>query len=139
MAAYQTILELGAGAQAGSYVTMGGLNGCPRGARVGWLDGQDLFLDIDSAYRAAQAMVTDGDGLSVGVSALIKRFHETGWLQSIDQRRRKLKIRRMIDGRRLEVLHLPADALERSIVEKPAQSAHRPARRMTIMSRVSRA
>jgi hypothetical protein len=50
------------------------------------LDGQDLFLDIDSAYRAAQAMVTDGDGLSVGVSALIKRFHETGWLQSIDQR-----------------------------------------------------
>ena len=81
----------------------------PQGARVGWLDGQDLFLDIDSAYRAAQAMVTDGDGLSVGVSALIERFHETGWLQSIDQRRRKLKIRRMIDGRRLEVLHLHAN------------------------------
>jgi hypothetical protein len=90
----------------------------PQGARVGWLDGQDLFLDIDSAYRAAQAMVTDGDGLSVGVSALIKRFHETGRLQSIDQRRRKLKIRRMIDGRRLEVLHLPADALELSITGK---------------------
>jgi hypothetical protein len=27
----------------------------PQGARVGWLDGQDLFLDIDSAYRAARA------------------------------------------------------------------------------------
>jgi hypothetical protein len=26
----------------------------PQGARVGWLDGQDLFLDINSAYRAAQ-------------------------------------------------------------------------------------
>jgi hypothetical protein len=90
----------------------------PQGARVGWLDGQDLFLDVDSAYRAAQAMVTDGDGLSVGVSALIKSFHETGRLQSIDQRRRKLKIRRMIDGRRLEVLHLPADALELSITGK---------------------
>jgi len=64
-------------------------------------------------------MVTDGDGLSVGVSAWIKRFHETGRLQSIDQQRRKLKVRRMIDGRRLEVLHLPADALELSITGKP--------------------
>ena len=90
----------------------------PQGARVGWLDGQDLFLDIDSAYRVAQAIVTDDDGLSVGVSALIKRFHETGRLQSTDQRRRKLKIRRMIDGRRLEILHLPGDALELSIVKK---------------------
>jgi hypothetical protein len=72
-----------------------------------------------STPLTAQAMVTDGDGLSVGVSALIKRFHETGRLQSIDQQRRKLKVRRMIDGRRLEVLHLPADALELSITGKP--------------------
>jgi hypothetical protein len=54
----------------------------------------------------------------VGIHTLIKRFHETGRLQSIDQRRRKLKVRRMIDGRRLEVLHLPADALELSITGK---------------------
>ena len=86
----------------------------PQGARVGWLDVQDLFLDIDSAYRAAQAMVTDGDGLSVGVSALIKRFHESGRLRSIDQQRRKLKVRRMIDGTRLQVLHLPANGAGRS-------------------------
>jgi hypothetical protein len=38
--------------------------------------------------------------------------------QSIDERREKLKIRRMIDGTRLEVLHLPADVLEHSIVGK---------------------
>jgi hypothetical protein len=30
----------------------------------------------------------------------------------------------VIEGRRLEVLHLPADVLEHSMVEKPAQSSH---------------
>jgi hypothetical protein len=60
----------------------------------------------------------------VGIQTLIKRLHESGRLKSIDEKREKLKIRRVIDGRRLEVLHLPADMLEHSIVEKPAQSAH---------------
>jgi hypothetical protein len=81
----------------------------PQGARVGWLDGQDLFLDIDSAYRAAQAMATDGAGIAVGVQTLVKRLHEAGWLRSFDGQRGKLKVRRMIDGKRLEVLHLPAN------------------------------
>ena len=90
----------------------------PQGARVGWLDGQDLFLDIDSAYRAAQAMAADGDGIAVGVQTLVKRLHESGRLKSIDERREKLKVRRMIDGSRLEILHLPADVLEHSVAEK---------------------
>ena len=60
----------------------------------------------------------------MGSQTLIKRLHESGRLKSIDERREKLKIRRVIEGRRLEVLHLPADVLEHSIVEKPAQSAH---------------
>ena len=96
----------------------------PQGARVGWLDGQDLFLDIDSAYGVARAAAAGVDGIAVGIQTLIKRLHESGRLKSIDERREKLKIRRVIDGRRLEVLHLPADVLEHSIVEKPAQSAH---------------
>ena len=82
-------------------------------------------MDIDSAFRAAQAMATDGDGIAEGIQTLIKRLHESGRLKSIDERREKLKIRRVIEGRRLEVLHLPADLLE-PIAEKPAQSAHRP-------------
>jgi hypothetical protein len=88
----------------------------PQGARVGWLDGQDLFLDIDSAYRAAQAMVTDGDGIAVGILTLVKRLHEGGWLKSVDERRGRLKVRRMIDGRRLEVLHLHANCQRRASV-----------------------
>ena len=91
----------------------------PQGTRVGWLEGEeDLFLDIDSAYRAANAMAADGDGIAVGIPALIKRLHEGGRLQSIDQRRGRLKVRRMIDGRRMEVLHLRTDLLEHPIAEK---------------------
>jgi hypothetical protein len=38
---------------------------------------------------------------------------ERGWptLQSIEQQRGRLRVRRMIDGRRREVLHLPIDVL----------------------------
>ena len=90
----------------------------PQGARVGWLDGQDLFLDIDSAYRATQVMAPDGDGIAVGVQSLVKRLREAGWLKSVDERRGKLKIRRVIDGSRLKVLHLPADVLEHFVAEK---------------------
>jgi hypothetical protein len=49
---------------------------------------------------------------AIGVQTLIKRLHESGRLKSVDERRGKLRVRRMIDGRRLEVLHLPADAPE---------------------------
>jgi hypothetical protein len=90
----------------------------PQGARVGWLDGQDLFLDIDSAYGVARAAAAGVDGIAVGIQTLIKRLHEGRRLKSIDERREKLKIRRVIDGRRLEVLHLPAEVLEHFIVEK---------------------
>jgi hypothetical protein len=55
---------------------------------------------------------------------MVKRQHETGRLKSIDERREKLKIRCVLDGKRLEVLHLHADALEHSLRKKPAQSAH---------------
>jgi hypothetical protein len=90
----------------------------PQGARAGWLDGEDLFLDIDSAYGVARAAAAGVDGIAVGIQTLIKRLHESGRLKSIDEKREKLKIRRVIDGSRLEVLHLHADVLERSVARK---------------------
>jgi hypothetical protein len=86
--------------------------------RVGWLDRDDVYLDIDSTYRAALAMAADGDGIAVAVHALVRRMRETGLLKSVDERRGKLRVRRMIDGRRLEVLHLPANVLDPSLPEK---------------------
>jgi hypothetical protein len=109
--------HLGLALKPGRAQLWGWRSGCPE-ARVGWLDGHDLFLDIDAAYRAAETMAANDDGIVVGVQILVKRLHEGGWLKSIDERRGKLKVRRMIDGRRLEVLHLPANVLERSLTEK---------------------
>jgi len=90
----------------------------PQGARVGWLDVQNLLFDIDSAYRAPQATAADGDGIPIGVQTLVKRLHEANRLNSIDERRRKLRVRRMLGGRRQEVLHLHANVLEERIVDK---------------------
>jgi hypothetical protein len=87
----------------------------PQGARVGWLDGQDLLLDIDSAYGVARAAAAGIDGIAMGIQTLSKRLHDSGRLKSIDEKREKLKIRRVIDGRRLEVLHLSAYVLELSL------------------------
>jgi len=61
----------------------------PQGARVGWLDGQDLLLDIDSAFHVAQTMAAEGDGIVVGVQTLVKRLREAAWLKSVDERRRQ--------------------------------------------------
>jgi hypothetical protein len=59
------------------------------------------FLDIDSsAYGVARAAAAGVDGLAVGIQTLIKRLHKSGRLKSIDERRGKLKIRRVIEGRR---------------------------------------
>ena len=57
-------------------------------------------------------MAAEGDGIAVGIQTLVKRLHEGGWLKSVDERRGKLKVRRMIDGKRLEVLHFRANLLE---------------------------
>ncbi len=84
----------------------------PQGARVGWLGGRDLFLAIGSAYRVANAMAAEGDGIAVSVYTMVKRMHEAGWLRSVDRQRGKLKVRRILCGSRLEVLHLPPDVLE---------------------------
>jgi hypothetical protein len=67
---------------------------------------------------AAQAIASDKDSIAVGVQTLIKRVHESGRLKSVDERRGKLRVRRIISGTRLEVLHLPADVLEHSVAEK---------------------
>jgi len=60
-------------------------------------------------------MATDDDRFAIGVQTLAKRLFEAGWMKTIDECRGKLKVRRVIGGRRLEVLHLSADVLERSL------------------------
>jgi hypothetical protein len=78
----------------------------PLGDRIGWVDGEDLYLDPKAAYRAVQIAGRDiGDVLSVSESTLNKRLHEKGLLRSVDAKRETLTIRRSIGGTNVSVLH----------------------------------
>ena len=97
------------------HATMGGLSGCPKAREsAGWMVRTFSWTStpLTAPHRRWPRMATASRSAS---QTLIKRLHEAGWLKSIDEQRGKLKVRRMIDGRRLEVLHLSADVLERSI------------------------
>ncbi len=84
----------------------------PQGVQVGWVDGDDLYLEPDAAYGVAQGMAQPGgDTLAVGSQTLHRRLHEQGLLASTDEGRNRLVVRRVLEGARRSVLHLHAGAL----------------------------
>ena len=86
----------------------------PQGERVGWVDGEHLYLEPEVAFAAVQRQGRDaGDALSVTGRTLNKRLHERGLLVSTDLPH--LTVRRVLQGRRRRVLHLPAAALSPSV------------------------
>lgn len=97
----------------------------PGGRLVGWLDGEDLYLEPEAAYDVAQQVGRDRhEPLGVGDKALHKRLHDQGLLASVDQSRGRLVVRRTLQGEGRVVLHLRAEALP-----GPAPAAKGPARR----------
>jgi hypothetical protein len=81
----------------------------PKGDRVGWLEGDALYLDPDAAYAAAQGLGHEiGDRLAVVPQTLRKRLKERGMLCTLGERRQTLTVRRSFEGQRREVLHLAA-------------------------------
>lgn len=84
----------------------------PQGTRVGWIEGDEVYLDATSAHYTAQRIATaSGYPLSVELSTLKKRLHERGHLASIDERRGRFDVRKTLQGKRVPVLHLHADVL----------------------------
>ncbi|MBW3628046.1 MAG: DUF927 domain-containing protein [Gemmatimonadetes bacterium] len=84
----------------------------PQGHRIGWLDGGELYLEPEAAYRVAQLVARDsGDSLPLSLGSLKKRLGEFGVLASRDHARETLHIRKTLEGRQRNVLHLSAGAL----------------------------
>ena len=80
-----------------------------QGRRVGWIEGDDLFLDRDAAHRACQnAAGAGGEGLVIGAVTLTKRLDQRGLLASTESGRSSLLVRRSIEGSRRSVLHVLA-------------------------------
>lgn len=84
----------------------------PLGERIGWVEGEDLYLLPEAAFAATQKQGRDsGEPLAVTERTLRKRLHERGLLSSIDEKRETLTVRRTLESRRRGVLHLSAGLL----------------------------
>jgi hypothetical protein len=79
----------------------------PQGARIGWVAGNDLFLEPTVSYQMAQ-QVAGSERLSLSEQTLRRRLREQGLLASIDAGRQMLQVRRILEGVLRQVLHVNA-------------------------------
>jgi hypothetical protein len=83
-----------------------------QGERIGWIDGDRIYLFPDVAYAVAQKLGNEvGNGLTVGASTLRKRLHEKGLIAEVEPSRKTLLVRKRVDGERSRVLAIFATAL----------------------------
>jgi len=95
----------------------------PQGDRVGWLDGDYVYLNRDAAYRVAQNMSADGTGIEVSAITLMRRLNKRGLLARVDAAREVLTMRQTIEGRRQEVVCMRASTLSLPLCQ-PDQPDH---------------
>ena len=92
----------------------------PQGRKIGWIDKGDVYLDLVAAIAVVNAHRDEND-LRLASKTLSKRLNEKGLLASTEPARETLLVRRVLEGRRQEVLHLKASLFG---AEKPDQPDH---------------
>ena len=102
--------------------TVGNFDGWqPQGKRIGWVDGEDVYLDQKASHGAAQALAGD-DGIPYGPTTLFKRIKEKGLLASFNGKRHTT--RRDIESRkRRRVVHLRAHLFDADRSEDATEDA----------------
>ncbi len=90
----------------------------PQGSRIGWVKGGDLFLEPTASYRVAQA-VAGSQRLTLSQQALHHRLQESGLLVSVDSGRQMVQVRRTMEGKPRQVLHLKANELAAELEKAP--------------------
>ena len=89
-----------------------GTSWTPQGPCVGWVEGSDLFLEPEAAYGAAVRHAEQtGEAFRMDLLKLNKRLNQQGLLASVDESRETLTVRRMVLGKRREVLHVAVENL----------------------------
>lgn len=82
------------------------------GDRIGWVSGDDLYLDAGAAYRVAQAQVADGDAIPVSERMLTKHLHEKKYLVTAERDSQgTFAVRKKLEGKQRRVLHVRAAEL----------------------------
>ncbi len=79
----------------------------PHGVCIGWIAGDDLYLDPATSYETAQRT----GNLTVSQQQLRQRLRERGLLASVDISRHMLVVRRTLAGHPRQVLHLRTSTL----------------------------
>jgi hypothetical protein len=78
----------------------------PLGDCIGWLDDDNLYLELHAAFRATQMAARDsGEAFAISEHTLKRRLREKGLLASVDRKRETLTIRKSIAGSSRDVLH----------------------------------
>lgn len=94
----------------------------PQGERVGWVNGDDLFLDPTSAYRAVQAAARGGAPVALAEHTMRLRLRERGLLVASEDQR--LTVRKQIGHVRRHVLHLQTKTIRGPV--HPVHPIHGP-------------
>ncbi|MCC7169648.1 MAG: DUF3854 domain-containing protein [Planctomycetes bacterium] len=81
------------------------------GIRCGWLEGDDLYLDPDAAIKAANMCASDTEHVSLTPRMLSKHLEGRGLLRELGRSRKRLLVRKQIQGARAEVLHVSVSLL----------------------------
>lgn len=77
-----------------------------QGDCVGWVHGDDAYLEPTAAYRVIQIMARDmNEPFPTSPQTLKKRLFEKGLLASVEAKRETLTVRRAIAGSTIPVLH----------------------------------
>lgn len=78
-----------------------------KGTRIGWLEGDSIYLQPDSSYSCTQDLArSQGDSISVSVQTLRRCLKEKSLLASWDEARETATVRRILEGKQQAVLHL---------------------------------
>ena len=80
-----------------------------QGPCIGWWAEDGIYLEPDASYAAAQQLgSSSGEGVGVSSTTLHRRMHERRLLLSTELRggETRLKARKSIGGRRLQVIHI---------------------------------
>jgi hypothetical protein len=95
-----------------------------QGKRIGWVQGDDLYLNPEASFSMAQTLANkQGDALPVTPQTLRARLKEGHYLASWDTKRERNTIRRVVEGREMQVLHLQTKVLTRdSLSPSPGPS-----------------
>ncbi len=102
----------------------------PQGERIGWVGGDDLYIEPGASYRVAQSQAQGGEALAVTEMTLRKRLKEKGYLTSTDEKRQTLTVRRTIGGVSHNVLRMHLSSLfpDREEPDKPDTDGRTPSR-----------